>query len=149
MKIVDLNEQKTIHGLTTRTNNAHEMNPAESRIGALAYRFDEQVVVDYKGGARVYGVYHEYESDVNGAFTVLIGADRVQSAKEKLRKVIIPKGRYLVFTGHGKVPQIVIDTWLKVWDYFADKNSDYKRAYSLDFEYYNGPNDVEIYIAIK
>ena len=104
MDIININKEKTIYGLTTRTTNKVEMNPAESKIGVLARHFDEQVVVDYRGGARVYSVYYEYESDVNGAFTVLIGADRVESASEKLTTVAIPPGKYLVFEGKGTVP---------------------------------------------
>lgn len=149
MKIVNLNKERTIKGLQVRTNNKHEMDPACAKIGNLARRFDEHVVVDYRGGARVYGVYSEYEADLNGMFTVLIGADRIDKSQLELSEVIIPKGKYLVFTGSGQVPQVVIDTWKKVWTYFEETACDHQRAYTTDFEFYKNASSIEIYISIK
>jgi len=39
-------------------------------------------------------------------------------------------------------------TWSKIWEYFANKNSQYKRAYKTDFEYYKNQHEIEIYISI-
>jgi predicted transcriptional regulator YdeE len=140
---------RQIEGISIRTKNADEMNLATSKIGKLHQRFDENVTVNYKEGARVYGVYFDYESDLSGEFSVLAGADRVESSKEKLETVTLPAGSYLVFQGRGEMPKVVIETWAKIWSYFSDRDVPHKRAYTVDFEHYKSPDEVDIYIAIR
>lgn len=140
---------KTIQGISTHTTNANEMNPETAKIGALHQEFDNTVRVDYKNGARVYGVYYDYESDARGEFSVLAGADKIESTKVPLQEITLPAGDYLVFSGKGEMPQAVIDTWMQVWNYFAeDKQPTHKRAYTIDFEFYKNEDEVDIYIAI-
>ncbi len=153
--------EKTIQGISIRTTNANEMNPETAKIAALYENFYQNIVVDYQHGARVYGVYFDYESDANGLFSVLAGADRIESSTMELQQVKIVAGDYLVFKGEGEMPQAVIDTWMKIWDFFsesntskkADKNTDdstqYKRAYKTDFEFYKSESQVEIHIGIE
>ncbi|GGY76883.1 transcriptional regulator [Cellvibrio zantedeschiae] len=148
MNIVQVSE-KTIVGLGARTNNKDEMNPGTGKIGPLVHQFDANVQVDYRGGARVYSVYHEYESDVSGNYSVLVGADKVDSSSVELIEVKIQEGNYLVFTAQGQVPHIVIETWGKIWTYFASPNCSHTRAYLTDFEFYKSQNEIEIYIGIK
>ncbi len=50
---------------------------------------------------------------------------------------------------NGKVSAIVFETWQKVWSYFEDENEAARRAYSVDFEFYAGAEDIEIYISLK
>lgn len=134
MKLVTV-EEKTISGISVRTRNANEFNPQTARIGALYQEFDKKVPVDYKSGARVYGVYYDYESDHNGEFSVLAGTDRLATSPGlALKQVMLTRGVYLMFEAKGQVPQVVIETWTKIWDYFADEASEYKRTYSTDFE---------------
>lgn len=148
MNEIHVNE-KIIHGLKARTNNANEMNPATGKIGGLVQKFDQGVNVNYRAGARVYSVYYEYESDASGEYSVLIGADKVESTTLELESVKILEGKYLVFSGHGQVPQVVIETWSKVWSYFSSENCAHTRAYTTDFEFYKSQEDIEIHIAIK
>ncbi len=148
MKIVN-REALAIKGLSIRTNNADEMNPDTAKIAALHQRFDKQVVVNYKEGARVYGVYFDYESDHTGDFSVLAGADNIESSSAKLETVTLPAGSYLLFAGKGQMPQAVIDTWARVWAYFSVDGCPHARAYSVDYEYYKGPDEVDICIAVK
>ena len=75
MKVIQIDE-KQIKGISIRTTHANEMNPETSKIAALYQKFDEKVPVDYKNGARVYGVYYNYESDYSGKFSVLAGTER-------------------------------------------------------------------------
>ena len=139
---------KTIKGISTRTTNANEMTPETAKIGALHQKFDANVEVNYKDGARVYGVYYDYESDASGEFSVLAGADDIASSKIALQEINLPAGDYLVFSGKGEMPQAVIDTWMQVWDYFSEGNqSKYQRAYTTDFEYYKNEDEVAIYIS--
>ena len=143
------NEAFDVTGLSTRTNNADEMNPDSAKIGALHQRFDENVQVNYQAGARVYGVYYDYESDASGEFSVLAGADRVEFASVELETVKIPAGDYLVFEGKGEMPNAVIDAWGKVWAYFSAENCQHERSYTVDYEYHKEPNAVEIHIAVN
>jgi predicted transcriptional regulator YdeE len=145
-------EEKMIYGISTRTKNEDEMNPQTAKIGAVWQKFDETVDVDYKGGERVYGVYYNYESDANGEFDVLAG---YETSNEKLESIKIETGKYLVFNkiykenNDNSRVEAVIETWGEIWEYFANENSQYKRAYKTDFEYYKNQNEIEIYISIQ
>lgn len=142
--------EKEIYGISVRTSNANEFNPETAKIAALYQNFDKTVPVDYKNGARVYGLYYGYESDHNGEFSVLAGTDQPAASPARfLEKVKITGGDYLVFEAKGRVPQVVIDTWARIWDYFANDKSEYQRAYTTDFEYYKSQDEIDIYIALK
>lgn len=149
MKLVTV-EEKIITGICVRTSNASEFNPKTARIGALYQDFDQKVAVDYKRGARVYGVYYDYESDHLGEFSVLAGTDQLTEAPtEQLEQITLGRGDYLVFSAKGPVPQVVIDTWARVWDYFSNAESEHQRAYTTAFEHYKSQDEVDIYIAVK
>ena len=149
MDVVKL-DKKIIKGLSVRTANSKEANPKTARIGALYRRFDTEVPVDYKNGARVYGVYYDYESDASGEYSVLAGSDQIDdSVESKLEQVTIASGRYVIFNAKGEVPKVIIETWIKIWDYFSAKDAPYQRAYTTDFEFYKNQNEIDIYIAVK
>ena len=152
MNVITIAE-KTIQGMSTRTRNSNEMNPETAKIAALYEDFYKNIVVDYQQGARVYGVYFDYESDASGMFSVLAGADRIKSSTIELQQVKIKAGDYLVFKGEGEMPQAVIDTWMKIWEFFSEgnteNNTEYKRAYVTDFELYKSETQVEIHIGIE
>ncbi len=145
-------EEKLIYGISVRTKNSNEMNPETAKIGAIWQKFDSTVEVNYKDGERVYGVYYNFESDANGEFDVLAGYEILNS---KLDTVKIQKGKYLVFnkifeeTDDNTRVQAIIETWGKIWEYFLNEDSQYKRIYKTDFEYYKGQNEIEIYISIS
>ena len=148
---IEFVDEKQIFGISVRTINANEMNPETAKIGKTWQKFDSEVSVNYQGGERVYGVYYNYESDANGEFTVLAGTEENNNS---LEKVTIPQGKYLVFEGkaetsddNGRV-QAVIGTWGKVWSYFGSDQSEHKRAYKTDFEFYKNQTDISIYISI-
>lgn len=148
MKLVQV-EAKTIFGLREVTNNENEMNPTKGKISSLVHRFDANIHVNYRAGARVYSVYSDYESDVSGNYSVLVGADAIESSRLELDSVNIQAGEYLMFAAQGPVPQIVIETWTKIWAYFAQTDCAYQRAYTTDFEFYKSQTEIEIYIAVK
>lgn len=143
-------EEKIIKGISTRTNNAAEMNSQTAKIASLYNNFDEKIPVDYKNGAHVYGVYFNYESDAQGEFSVLAGADKITTDNlNPLEKVTLQSGKYMVFKNTGEMPQAVIDVWGEIWTYFSNQKSEYQRAYLTDFEYYKCQNEVEVYIGLK
>lgn len=142
--------EKIIHGLSIRTDNATEMDPNTGKLSALWQKFDNTVPVDYKNGERVYGVYYNYESDHLGKFTVLAGFDGTSiPTTVNIEPLTIPKAKYLVFTHQGEMPQIAIDAWTEVWNYFANGAAEYQRLYSTDFEYYPNGNVIEVHIAVN
>jgi predicted transcriptional regulator YdeE len=129
----------TVAGISVRTTNRDESSPGTAQLGALWGRFfQEQIagqIPNQVAGSAIYGVYSDYESDVNGAYTVTAGVqvDPDSSAGDEFTSVDVASSEYLVFEGKGLMPQVVIDTWKAVWEYFAN-NHEYKRAYTTDFE---------------
>ncbi len=148
MKVVQVDE-KQINGISVRTTNENEMSPDKARIASLWQTFDNKVSVDYRNGKRVYGIYYNYESDANGEFSVLAGTDQTDTSSGDLEKIKIPSGKYLVFEAKGEMPQVVIDTWGEIWNYFSNDESEYQRTYTTDFEYYKNQNEIEVCIAVK
>ena len=149
-------------GLTARTNNKNEMNPEASKIGALAgFYWGNQVGKNIKHRANpgvTYSVYTEFESDENGEYTYFIG-EVVNSTEDQdlsqFKLLSIPESYYQKFTTEpGKMPDVVISAWQKIW---AMKESDFggKRKYISDFEIYDqrasNPNHavIDIYIGIS
>jgi predicted transcriptional regulator YdeE len=150
MRIEEI-EEKLIYGVSTRTKNIDERNPQTAKIGAIWQKFYETIDVNYKSGERVYGVYYNYESDANDEFDVLAGCD---TSNKNLASVKIEKGKYLVFNkvyekkNNNSRVKAIIEIWGKIWEYFSNEDSQYKRAYKTDFEYYKSSNEIEIYISI-
>ena len=137
----------SIQGVQVRTKNADEMTN-EGKIAPLWKRFYTEVLPTLKEGATVYGVYHNYESDENGEFDVLVGADKL-TLKEEMQKVELESGNYLMFPVKGELPQAIIETWGQIWAYFNDPSIDERRAFKTDFELYKSADEVEIYIGVE
>lgn len=149
MKIVHV-EEKQITGMSIRTKNSNEFDPESAKIANLYKAFDNKFTVDYKNGARVYGIYYNYESDASGEFSVLAGTDQTFATIDEQTEVIsIPSGSYMVFEAKGEIPQSVITCWTNIWGYFSNDGVEYQRAYTKDFEFYKNQNEVEIHISIK
>ena len=137
----------SIEGLRVRTTNANEMNVETQKIAPLWQEFYEKILPTLKEGAKVYAVYHNYESDARGEFDILVGTD-ILEIKDKINSVTLEGGQYLMFSAKGELPQAIIDTWQKIWAYFEDESIDERRAYETDFELYKSASEVEIYIGV-
>lgn len=141
-------EKLMVAGLGVRTNNNNEMNPETAKIGQLWDDYQDKNILgktfNKANKSSMYGVYSDYESDVNGDYTVTVA---VEVTKPK-NAIIIKNQRYLVFSKEGELPEIVIECWKDVWEYF-EKDSEYERAYTIDFEKYSKENFIEIYVSIK
>ena len=140
-------QTKTVTGLQIRTKNADEMNPETQKIAPLWGRFYSELLPTLSEGATVYGVYHNYASDAQGEFDVLVGADTLEETVE-MKSVALQAGKYLMFPVKGELPQAIIDTWMQIWAYFDDHSIDERRAYETDFELYKSADEVEIYIGV-
>ena len=144
----------SVAGLSVRTRNSDEMNPATARIGDLWERFFSQSwerSLPARGAAddRIFGVYSGYESNEHGAFdvTACVAVPAPITPVAGAVQVSVQAGRYLVFAGQGEMPQAVIAAWQGVWRYFAD-NPQARRRFGTDFEMYEGPDKVAIHIGV-
>lgn len=142
----------SVAGPQIRTCNRDEGTPSTARIPALWGQFHGQALPDNlagrKPGSPVYGVYHDYESDETGFYSVLAGLAVLESIGSGYAHVDIQEGEYLVFENKGPMPQAVIDTWKAIWAFFED-NTTYTRRFSTDFEEYLGPNEIAVHIAVS
>ncbi|MDA8443582.1 GyrI-like domain-containing protein [Paracidovorax valerianellae] len=147
----------TVAGIATRTNNRDERDPAQARLGTLWQRFfAEGIAQQVRPGEpqpRVMGVYSGYASDQDGDFDVLAGValDGTPVAPG-FTQVAVPAGEYLVFRRQGTLPQAVIDTWIDIWHYFQQQQPQQqppvRRRFAVDFEAYEGPDRVAVYIGV-
>ena len=148
-------------GLTARTNNKNEMNPATSKIGELAGRFWSQnsasQISNRKNPGVTLSVYTEFESNENGDYTYFIGEEvsSFENLPTGFQKLTIPASHYQKFTtSPGKMPEVVIQAWQQIWKMSADDFGG-ERAYVADFEVYDqrasdpANASLDIYIGIK
>ena len=136
-----------IAGLTVRTSNRAENDPHSARISQLWTRFfDERVYAvtpNRVDDMRLYGVYSAYESDARGAFDLTTGV-AVSGGPSAVK---VEAGDYLVFSGQGQMPQMVLALWESIWQYF-EQHPEIRRSYRSDFEAYSGPDQVAIHIGV-
>ena len=149
----------TLAGVSTRTTNAEELGP-HGRLPKLWETYLQSDIARSPGVVDphlIYALYTDYESDANGAYTVLVGHEVDHSlvqADAQLSHADIPESTFLEFiTKRGPVYEVVAEAWGEIWEYF--KSSPEKRSYTGDFELYDARNldpanaEVKIYIAIQ
>ena len=134
----------TVKGFSVQTKNSIEFDEKMAKLPKLWQKFNSNNPTIY---ATVFGVYSDYESDVNGFYTVTAGVTSENEMKE-LKSVKINPGNYLIFKGKGEMPKTIIDTWKTVWNYFTEDSS-YKRSFMTDFEAYSNGDEAAIYIGIE
>lgn len=144
-------------GVAIRTTNLRESGP-EAQIPSLWERYFASGLQQQPGVKNphlLYALYTDYESDVNGEYTLLLGHE-LERADPEFGEVTaeIPEASYIKFTSkRGPVQQVVVELWQEIWAFF--QNSELKRAYSGDFERYDlrdfNPADavVDIFVAVK
>ena len=137
-----------LSGLSVVTNNENEKNPETAKIVKLWDDYQEKNILgatfNKSKNFDMYGIYSDYTSDVNGDYKVTVA---VEVTKPK-KAMIIEDQRYLVFSKEGELPEIVVDCWKEIWEYFENE-SEYERAYKIDFEKYSKETEIEIYISIN
>jgi predicted transcriptional regulator YdeE len=149
----------TVVGIATRTTNAKEMS-GKGVIGRQWDRFMKEGVlskIPNKLDSDTLAVYTDYESDVNGAYTYIIGA-RVRSADGVPSGMVakkVPSGRYAVLASEkGPVGKVVPEAWSRIWAWPKSAPGG-SRAYQADFEVYDqraaDPHNaqVDVYVGIK
>lgn len=126
-------------GIAARTRNSEELD-GRGKIPALWQRFfQENIAARIPGQKRpgeIVAAYTEFESDENGPYTIVIGAEVEISSPvpEGMTCVEIPPSRYrVVSTERGKLSEIGIETWMKIWNEPQLKSG---RTYKADLEIY-------------
>lgn len=138
-------------GITVRTCNRDEFDPASAKIGALWGEFFaknlNENMPNMSEHRQMVGVYSNYESDANGDFDVT-AAMVVDAPNKDFATIELKAGRYLVFECEGEMPMAVIAGWGRVWQHFQNDTAQ-RRLYQTDYEAYLGPTRAAIYIGIE
>lgn len=91
-----------------------------------------------------YGLYHDYESDYKGDYTLSVAIE----SSDKASTIKIPNtSKYEVFEVDTTDENGIIKTWKQIWE--REEKGDIKRAYSFDFEKYYPNGQIKIHIATK
>ena len=137
-----------ISGISVVTNNEFEMSEENGKIAGLWEEYFANDVYkktfDKANSDFMYGVYSNYESDARGNYKVTAGVEK----KKKKNAIVIEDKKYLVFKKQGELPMVVVELWEEIWAYF-EKNSEYERAFEVDFEKYAKEDEIEIFVSIK
>jgi len=91
----------------------------------------------------MYAIYTEYESDENGKYTFLLGAqvEDIKITKPINAFATIPAGKYAVFIADNK--DKVINVWQYIWQHTLARN------YKTDFEVYDmTTEEVKIFVGL-
>lgn len=91
----------------------------------------------------VYGLYHEYESNYKGDYTLCVAIED----KDKSSVAIPNDTKYEVFKVNTDDEQGVFNTWNEIWK--KEDENQLNRAYTYDFEKYYPDGNIDIYIAVK
>lgn len=140
-------------GISIRTTNQNGQSVKD--IETLWSKFwgeEIQKQIPNKASNDIYAVYTEYETDVNGPYTTIIGlpVNSLENIPEGFVGITIEKAKYQKFVSKGKMPEAVFNTWMEIW-----QNKNLNRAYKADFtihgeKYYDGDNaEVETFISVN
>jgi predicted transcriptional regulator YdeE len=137
-----------VAGFSVRTSNAELDTDGPGPIGALwgklLSRTDEAPWAD----APV-GVYHDYESDHHGPYTLFVGYPmRAGAAVSAGWEVLdVPETECLVFRAEGEIPAALIEAWERIWAHFDD-DAAHVRDYTFDVERFD-EDGADIWIAAR
>ena len=95
---------------------------------------------EYKGDW--YGVYHEYESDFKGNYTLTICTDTDIANTNEI--IPIESNNYKTFEVTSSYELAYV--WQKIWD--LEIKESLNRAYTIDYEKYSN-YEITIHIALK
>jgi predicted transcriptional regulator YdeE len=139
-------EPFTIAGLSVRTTNQN--GQAQQDIGNLWANFFSHniaAVISGKRSGELICAYTEYESDMNGTYTTILGFKVADDAKQtnKVRSYKIPAASYRVFISPDARPETVAQTWMQIWQ------SEIPRAYQTDYDIYQEDGTVATWLSVK
>lgn len=149
-KVEDVEDFKVI-GISVRVN----MKTAGELIGGLWQRwFMEglEAKIPNKESNDKYNVYTNYEGDHTKPYTCFLGCrvSSVDKIPDKMQAIEIKGGKYAVFDVHGKIPDVVLETWGKIY-----KSDEFQRRFAADFDVYGeaaaNPDDARLktFVSVK
>jgi predicted transcriptional regulator YdeE len=148
-----------IAGLTTRTNNAHEMS-GKGKIGNVSQEFlhpNLAAKIPNKIGVDLIAAYTDYETDHTGHYTYLLGLPilSAESLPASLTVKHVPAGRYAVFSSsRGPITQIVPEIWQRIRSMSPGELGG-TRAFKTDYEIYDqraaNPDNaqIDVYVGLR
>jgi len=151
---VETIDQKEFYlaGIIVRTINRDGQSMND--IGALWTRFMNEGIlkqINHRLSNDIYCVYTDYETDYTGYYTTLLGCkvNSLNNQPEGFADMVVPAGKYNVYSLSGKFPENVHEAWTEIWNSGAD------RAYTVDFDLYSAnaislaETEARIYLAVK
>lgn len=103
----------------------------------------EQSLLELPKKASYYGIYHAFESNYQGDYTLTV-ASEVNRTKTVF--TIDKQANYQPFIVNTSQVNGIYQTWQKIWQ--LEVSGQLNRAYQQDFEFYNGRGDCCIYIEV-
>lgn len=139
-------ESFNIAGISVRTTNLAGRSQVD--IGNLWAKFfagNIKALIPAKQSEDLICAYTEYDSDMNGFYTVILGYKVAEhnNATNVISFVNVPSSTYQVYISENAKPQTVVQTWMQIWQ------SDIPRAYQTDFDLYLPDGKVETYLSVK
>ncbi|MCR6105912.1 effector binding domain-containing protein [Salipaludibacillus agaradhaerens] len=125
---------------STRTNNFND-DLVLQKITEL-WKVASSKLADHHDS--LYGLYHDYESDYKGDYTLSVA---IKTTEEAADLSLSENEKYEIFNVDTTDEQGVFKAWQKIWH--LEESGELKRAYSYDYEEYQVNGDINIYIAIK
>jgi len=148
-------ERLVVVGFAARTSNDAERDPERAQIGALWGRVMSgalDAVPRREPAGRIVAVYHDYESDHTGAYSIVVGTTVIGTIMDRANDVpdgmvTVPAARCAVFEARGQMPDALIEKWGEIWNAFEGPAT--KRAFTTDVELHApGGSGADLWIAI-
>lgn len=143
-------EEKTLVGLTARTNNqTPDMYQVIGQLWGRLYGEGVYEAIPCKKTGKVIGLYSDYEDDEKGDYNITTGCE-VDCADQIPEGTVIkhiPAGSYAKFVVEGELHEAVGSFWQKLWGMKLN------RAFTCDFEEYQTKETehavIHIYISLR
>ncbi len=94
--------------------------------------------------ATLYGVYHDYENDYKGDYSLTTATQNSYPQASELELPVTTE--YHVFQVQSNDPQAVIQQWKQIWQ--LEEQGELTRAYTFDYEKYEPDGQITIHIAL-
>jgi predicted transcriptional regulator YdeE len=143
----------SVVGISVRTSDREEADPRSAKIPGLWRRYFADGVANRiparLDDGTILGVYTDYASDHTGPYTLVVGqaVNDTSELPEDLVCVIVPHGRYLLFTSASGAAEAIRATWQDIRRHF-EQSSEHRRAYTSDLEVHRA-GTLEVYVAVQ
>ena len=146
-------ETLAVVGFAARTSNDAESDPERAQIGGLwgrVFSSGLDAIPHREAAGRIASVYHEYESDHTGPYSIVVGAvvDSIDGVPDGMVALTVPAARCAVFEARGELPGALIAKWMEIWDAVPAEGT--VRAYGFDVELHAPDGSAaDIWIAVR